>query len=269
MPVERTKRGAERTPLGGAYDVLICGASFAGLAVARELAGTRRACADDRSLRDRRAADLGVRDADRVDERAGGRGRAAADVLGARDPHAAHDRALRAAVDVLDVRLPRLCARCWTSRTRPVRDGQGGRARTGFTRPHRPRRPVRAADRRRARAGGGCSAPATRSAAGRAALARARGASAAGRGDELEIWIDRRYVPAGYGWSFPARDELRIGRRLVRPALPREGHDRGAGRRSRPPGGALPGQLDPAPVPRRRRRTACSSPATRPGTACR
>jgi flavin-dependent dehydrogenase len=29
--------------------------------------------------------------------------------------------------------------------------------------------------------------------------------------DDLEIWIDRRYVPAGYGWSFPARDELRIG----------------------------------------------------------
>ena len=32
-----------------------------------------------------------------------------------------------------------------------------------------------------------------------------------GAGDDLEIWIDRRYVPAGYGWSFPARDELRIG----------------------------------------------------------
>jgi flavin-dependent dehydrogenase len=32
-----------------------------------------------------------------------------------------------------------------------------------------------------------------------------------GSGDDLEIWIDRRYVPAGYGWSFPARDELRIG----------------------------------------------------------
>ena len=32
-----------------------------------------------------------------------------------------------------------------------------------------------------------------------------------GKGDDLEIWIDRRYVPAGYGWSFPARDELRIG----------------------------------------------------------
>ena len=42
MPERRTKRGAERTPLGGDYDVLICGASFAGLAVARELAGAVR-----------------------------------------------------------------------------------------------------------------------------------------------------------------------------------------------------------------------------------
>src|ERR687892_2834214 len=40
MPRRKTKRGAERTPLSGDADVLICGASFAGLAVARELAGT-------------------------------------------------------------------------------------------------------------------------------------------------------------------------------------------------------------------------------------
>jgi flavin-dependent dehydrogenase len=32
-----------------------------------------------------------------------------------------------------------------------------------------------------------------------------------GEGGDMEIWIDRRYVPAGYGWSFPASDELRIG----------------------------------------------------------
>lgn len=32
-----------------------------------------------------------------------------------------------------------------------------------------------------------------------------------GSGRELAIFIDRRYVPAGYGWSFPAADELRIG----------------------------------------------------------
>jgi flavin-dependent dehydrogenase len=32
-----------------------------------------------------------------------------------------------------------------------------------------------------------------------------------GRGEELEVWIDHRYIRAGYGWSFPARDELRVG----------------------------------------------------------
>jgi len=32
-----------------------------------------------------------------------------------------------------------------------------------------------------------------------------------GAGDEMELWIDRSYVPAGYGWSFPADGELRIG----------------------------------------------------------
>ena len=32
-----------------------------------------------------------------------------------------------------------------------------------------------------------------------------------GASDELEIWIDRDYVPAGYGWSFPAGEEVRVG----------------------------------------------------------
>ena len=40
MPRRETKRGAERTPLRGRWDVVICGASFAGLAVARELQGS-------------------------------------------------------------------------------------------------------------------------------------------------------------------------------------------------------------------------------------
>src|SRR5881275_2521369 len=40
MPRRATKRGSERTPLQRDCDVLICGASFAGLAVARELAGS-------------------------------------------------------------------------------------------------------------------------------------------------------------------------------------------------------------------------------------
>jgi 2-polyprenyl-6-methoxyphenol hydroxylase-like FAD-dependent oxidoreductase len=42
MPVRATKRGDERTPLSGEYDVLICGASFAGLTIARELQGSGR-----------------------------------------------------------------------------------------------------------------------------------------------------------------------------------------------------------------------------------
>jgi flavin-dependent dehydrogenase len=28
---------------------------------------------------------------------------------------------------------------------------------------------------------------------------------------ELELWIDARYVSPGYSWSFPARDEVRVG----------------------------------------------------------
>src|SRR4051794_13255683 len=42
MPVRATKRGAARPPLlpGADADVLICGASFAGLTVARELRAT-------------------------------------------------------------------------------------------------------------------------------------------------------------------------------------------------------------------------------------
>ena len=41
MTVRATARGAERTSLDGERaDVIVCGASFAGLAVARELAGS-------------------------------------------------------------------------------------------------------------------------------------------------------------------------------------------------------------------------------------
>src|SRR2546423_9231004 len=39
MPKRRTTRGAARTTLPRDWDALVCGASFAGLAVARELAG--------------------------------------------------------------------------------------------------------------------------------------------------------------------------------------------------------------------------------------
>jgi digeranylgeranylglycerophospholipid reductase len=40
----------------------------------------------------------------------------------------------------------------------------------------------------------------------------------AGRGEELELWIDPRYIRCGYSWSFPAEDELRVGVGSFRPA---------------------------------------------------
>jgi menaquinone-9 beta-reductase len=30
-------------------------------------------------------------------------------------------------------------------------------------------------------------------------------------GEDLELWLDRRFVRAGYSWSFPAGDEVRVG----------------------------------------------------------
>jgi flavin-dependent dehydrogenase len=32
-----------------------------------------------------------------------------------------------------------------------------------------------------------------------------------GAGEDLELWLDRAYVHAGYSWSFPAGEELRVG----------------------------------------------------------
>jgi flavin-dependent dehydrogenase len=44
-----------------------------------------------------------------------------------------------------------------------------------------------------------------------AALSRGLEVHPSGRGSDLELWLDTRYISPGYGWSFPARDELRIG----------------------------------------------------------
>src|SRR5580693_7985089 len=100
MPRRATKRGTERTALDRDCDVLICGASFAGLAVARELAGSGA----DVMVIDR--YEIGERHPDHLADRAAPPGIAPADVRRAGDPHASHDGALRPPVDVLDLRLP-------------------------------------------------------------------------------------------------------------------------------------------------------------------
>ena len=59
-------------------------------------------------------------------------------------------------------------------------------------------------------AGGGCSARAHVQPPD-ARLSRGLEVHPGGTGDDLELWIDKRVIRAGYGWSFPARDELRVG----------------------------------------------------------
>ena len=221
MPLRATKRGEERTALDGEYDVLICGASFAGLAVARELAGSGARVADRRPLRDRRAPDVGLRGADRVARGDGRRGLDAADLRHAGRPHAPH---------AVDFRLPwtfstfdyrELCGLLFEQCDADVRDGKG----RGTTQRRHGRARVAKDDRSRSRriaasspppssstrsAGSGCSPGTSTSRPTRRSRAGSRSTRTASS-DELEIWIDRGYVPAGYAWSFPARDEVRIG----------------------------------------------------------
>src|SRR4051794_36584933 len=209
MPVRRTKRGADRTPLSGSYDVLICGASFAGLAVARELAGSRaRGLMIDRY-------DIGERQTSACARPTGG-----VAALGV-------EESLRQTFTELVIHTPHTTARYelpWTFSTFDYRtlcrllDSQNDATfetakvdgRTGFT-VHTDR--------------GDLSAPLIVDGLGwrrmldpdarftppDAPLSRGLEVHPHGESEDLEIWIDRRYVPAGYGWSFPARDELRIG----------------------------------------------------------
>jgi flavin-dependent dehydrogenase len=45
----------------------------------------------------------------------------------------------------------------------------------------------------------------------KARLSRGLEVHPAGEGRQMELWIDPSYARAGYAWSFPARDELRVG----------------------------------------------------------
>jgi flavin-dependent dehydrogenase len=44
-----------------------------------------------------------------------------------------------------------------------------------------------------------------------ATLSRGLEVHPAGRGSDLELWLDEKYISPGYSWAFPARDEVRIG----------------------------------------------------------
>ena len=212
MPVRATKRGAERTSFapGASFDVLICGASFAGLAVARELraAGARVLVLDRYDIGERQTSACAAPTEWLLS-------------LGLED-------SIRQTFGSLLVHTPRVTARWplpWTFSTFDYRTlcrllwEQSGDAgfetakvdgRTGQV-VHTDRGDVSAplivdalGWRRVLGAGANVQPP-------DAPLSRGLEVHPHGRGGDLELWLDPRYVAPGYGWSFPARDELRIG----------------------------------------------------------
>jgi flavin-dependent dehydrogenase len=209
VPVRKTKRGAERTPLSGDADVLICGASFAGLAVARELAGSgARVMVIDRY-------EIGERQTSACAaptiwlERLGLAGsiRQTFDELVVHTPHGTARPKLPWTLSTFD--YPELCTLLADQGDFEFETAKvDGRAGSGI-----------ATDR------GELAAPLVVDALGwrrvlscdpvyqppDAPLSRGLEVHPNGQSGELEIWIDRRYVPAGYGWNFPAGDELRVG----------------------------------------------------------
>jgi menaquinone-9 beta-reductase len=208
MPQRRTKRGSERTPLGRDCDVLICGASFAGLAVARELAGSgARALIVDRY---------------EVGERQTSACAAPTEWISAMGTEASIKQTFRDLV----VHTPRVTTRMhlpWTFSTFDYPtlcelllgqcDAEFETAkvdgRTGTT-VHTDRGDLEAplvVDCLGWRRVLGCNGYQPTE----APLSRGLEVHPGGASDDLEIWIDRGYVPAGYSWSFPARDEVRVG----------------------------------------------------------
>ncbi|HET6509236.1 MAG TPA: NAD(P)/FAD-dependent oxidoreductase [Baekduia sp.] len=215
MPVRATKRGAERTPLAGDHDVIICGASFAGLAVARELAGSGAdvLVVDRYEIGERQTsacaaptewlANLGLEASVRQTFR---------DLVVHRPSGKAYRWTLPWSFSTFDYRL--LCALLaeqgdFTFDTAKV-DGitRGGAIHTVHT------------DR------GDLRAPLVVDALGwrrvlsetpdaiqppNARLSRGLEVHPPATGEDLELWLDPKYIGPGYSWAFPAGDEVRTG----------------------------------------------------------
>ncbi len=215
MPIRATKRGDERTPLDGSHDVLICGASFAGLAVARELAGSGAdvLIVDRYEIGERQTSACGIptdwlRQLGLIEAEC-----QRFDSLLMHTPHGDTRYRLPWTFSTFDYR--ELCALLWADcdahfetakvHGRAASDGDGAIAVETDRGTIRSPLVVDALGWRRMLAlGDGVQPP-------DAPLSRGLEVHPGGVGEDLEIWIDRKYVPAGYGWSFPARDELRIG----------------------------------------------------------
>jgi len=209
MPTRATKRGLQRTPLERDCDVLICGASFGGLAVARELsdAGADVLIVDRYEIGERQTSACGIPTAWLEQLDLHGSLRQTFGELVIHTPFTTVNYPLPWTFSTFDYRT--LCGLLadqgtFTFETAKV-DGRSGRT------IHTDRGDIRATHvvdalgwRRVLGAGENIQPP-------DALLSRGLEVHPHGSGDDMEIWIDRDYVPAGYGWSFPAGSELRIG----------------------------------------------------------
>jgi menaquinone-9 beta-reductase len=209
VPLRATKRGEERTALDRDCDVLICGASFAGLAVARELAssGAEVLVIDRYEIGERQTSACGIPTgwlhALGLEESL----QQTFPELVIHTPHATVRYDLPWTFSTFDYRM--LCALLaeqgsFRFETAKV-NGRGGH--TVDTDRGEIRSPliVDALGWRRVLGAGPNVQPPE------ALLSRGLEVHPFGVGEDLEVWIDRSYVPAGYGWSFPADRELRIG----------------------------------------------------------
>ncbi len=217
MPIRATKRGSQRTSLEGEHDVLVCGASFAGLAVARELTGSGAdvLIVDRYEIGERQTSACGIPTGWLEVLGLEGAARQEFHTLVIHTPRGTSRYRLPWTFSTFDYR--ELCellyaqcdARFETAKVEGRASASNGTGSIGVE-----------TDR------GTLSAPLVVDALGwrrllasdgvgyqppDAPLSRGLEVHPENAGDDLEIWIDRRYVPAGYGWSFPADDELRIG----------------------------------------------------------
>ena len=223
MPVRKTKRGDERTPLEGSWDVVVCGASFAGLSVARELdgAGARVLLLDRYEIGERQTSacgaptewlqNMGVADSIRQ-------------TFTELDFHTPHvDTVMRLPWSFSTFDYPQLCALLWeqcgaaefetakVERLASERPAAGTTIEPGHDFAIETDRGTVTAPLvvdclgwRRVLGADGYQPP-------EGPLSRGLEVHPHGRGDRMELWIERDVVPAGYGWSFPADGELRVG----------------------------------------------------------
>jgi len=208
VPQRRTKRGPQRTPLVGDADVLVCGASFAGLAVARELAGTgaRTLLLDRYEIGERQTSACAAPTEWLEAMGVSGSIRQTFGELVVHTPHVTTRMELPWTFSTFDYRT--LCALLFEQcnaefETAKVEAREGDTVRTDRGELRAPLI-VDGMGWRRVLGTSGYQPP-------DAPLSRGLEVHPGGTSDELEIWIDRGYVPAGYGWSFPANDEVRVG----------------------------------------------------------